>query len=236
MQQIFRERLVARSRQLPRAHRARCAAAAREQAATRAAACCTSSSANRSTSSSTCEDSRSRRPQFRAAVRLLAGARSIHVLAQRRAFPVAGYLAYGLNQLEMPRILLDSRRRHAARARARRSGRRTCWSPPAFATTRRRSSRSRPRCHARGVPVIAITDSAVSPLKRDARGSPSRSATTPAVRSARWWRRCAPRRRWSSASGTTLTSERPGGAASRDAGIDTRGNGMNILVPDVRNA
>src|SRR6185436_17975493 len=41
------------------------------------------------------------------AVRLLASARHIHVLAQRRAFPVACYLAYALGQLELPVSLLD---------------------------------------------------------------------------------------------------------------------------------
>ena len=46
-------------------------------------------------------------PQFRAAVRLLAGARRIHVVAQRRAFPVAFYFAYALNQLELTTHLLD---------------------------------------------------------------------------------------------------------------------------------
>ena len=42
-----------------------------------------------------------------AAVKLMAGAPRIHVLAQRRAFPVAGYLAYALSQLELRTHLLD---------------------------------------------------------------------------------------------------------------------------------
>ena len=45
------------------------------------------------------------------AVALLAGAGRIHVLAQRRAFPVACYLAYALGQLE-----LASRRARSIRA------------------------------------------------------------------------------------------------------------------------
>ena len=49
----------------------------------------------------------SARPTCKAAVKLIAGAPRIHVLAQRRAFPVAGYLAYALSQLELRTHLLD---------------------------------------------------------------------------------------------------------------------------------
>src|SRR6187397_1604791 len=42
-----------------------------------------------------------------AAAKILASAPQIHVLAQRRAFPVACYLAYALNQLELQAHLLD---------------------------------------------------------------------------------------------------------------------------------
>ncbi len=41
------------------------------------------------------------------AVKLIAGAPRIHVLAQKRAFPVAAYLAYALSQLELRTHLLD---------------------------------------------------------------------------------------------------------------------------------
>jgi DNA-binding MurR/RpiR family transcriptional regulator len=44
---------------------------------------------------------------LQAAVKLIAKAPRIHVLAQRRAFPVAGYLAYALGQLELRTHLLD---------------------------------------------------------------------------------------------------------------------------------
>jgi DNA-binding MurR/RpiR family transcriptional regulator len=44
---------------------------------------------------------------MKAAVKLIATANRIHVLAQRRAFPVAGYLAYALSQLELRTHLLD---------------------------------------------------------------------------------------------------------------------------------
>ena len=56
------------------------------------------------------------------------------------------------------------RRRHArARTCAPSTATTCCWSP-AFAATRPRWSRRRSACSARGVPVIAITDSALSPL------------------------------------------------------------------------
>jgi DNA-binding MurR/RpiR family transcriptional regulator len=48
-----------------------------------------------------------RQTDLKAAVNLIAGAPRIHVLAQRRAFPVAGYLAYALSQLELRTHLLD---------------------------------------------------------------------------------------------------------------------------------
>jgi DNA-binding MurR/RpiR family transcriptional regulator len=48
-----------------------------------------------------------RQADLKAAVNLIARAPRIHVLAQRRAFPVAGYLAYALSQLELRTHLLD---------------------------------------------------------------------------------------------------------------------------------
>ncbi len=45
--------------------------------------------------------------QLHAAVALLAEANRIHVLAHRRSFPVASYLAYALNHLNQPTHLLD---------------------------------------------------------------------------------------------------------------------------------
>ena len=44
---------------------------------------------------------------LKAAVKLIAGAKRIHVLAQRRAYPVASYLAYALNQMELFTHLID---------------------------------------------------------------------------------------------------------------------------------
>ena len=71
------------------------------------------------------EESVAPRRRSTRAVRLIAGAPRIHVLAQRRAFPVACYLAYALSQLELRTHLLDGvggmLREVAARHRAARS-------------------------------------------------------------------------------------------------------------------
>ena len=45
--------------------------------------------------------------RLEAAIELLSQARVVHVVAQRRAFPVASYLAYLLNELGRPARLLD---------------------------------------------------------------------------------------------------------------------------------
>ena len=99
-----------------------------------------------------------------AAARILAGAPQVHVLAQRRAFPVACYLAYALNQLELQAHLLDGlggmlgEVAHTIRAGdALLVASFRNYTPAVVETAR--------DCRARGVSVIAITDSALSPLK-----------------------------------------------------------------------
>jgi DNA-binding MurR/RpiR family transcriptional regulator len=101
---------------------------------------------------------------LKAAVRLIAGAARIHVLAQRRAYPVAGYLAYAFNQLELRTHLLDGgggMLREALRTVA-----------PAdllvVASFRHYSPEvieAAAGARAAGVPVLAITDGPLSPLK-----------------------------------------------------------------------
>ena len=99
-----------------------------------------------------------------AAAKLLAGAPQIHVLAQRRAFPVACYLAYALNQLELRAQLLDGLggmldvfARGIARGEVLLVASFRNYSPAVVETAR--------ACRERGVSVVAITDSALSPLK-----------------------------------------------------------------------
>jgi DNA-binding MurR/RpiR family transcriptional regulator len=124
---------------------------------------------------------------MKAAVKLLAGGKPIHVLAQRRAFPVACYLAYALNQLELQVRLLDgvggmlhefARGVGAGQVLLVASFRN--YSPDVIDTAR--ASRER------GAKVIAITDSTLSPLKAvsdvcfelgDDSGQPFRSLVAP---------------------------------------------------------
>jgi DNA-binding MurR/RpiR family transcriptional regulator len=101
------------------------------------------------------------------AVEILAAARCTHVLAQRRAFPVACYLAYALGQLELPVSLLDGvggmlreqvrgiREGDALIAVSFRN-----YTPEVLELTA--------DAYRRGVQVVVITDSAVSPLARSA--------------------------------------------------------------------
>ena len=99
-----------------------------------------------------------------AAAKILAGAPQIHVLAMRRAFPVACYLAYALNQLELQAHLLDGlggmlgEFAHTIRAGDALLVASFRNYTPAVVETALAS-------RARGVSVIAITDSALSPLK-----------------------------------------------------------------------
>jgi DNA-binding MurR/RpiR family transcriptional regulator len=99
-----------------------------------------------------------------AVAKILAGAPQIHVLAMRRAFPVACYLAYALNQLELQAHLLDGlggmlgEFAHTIRAGDALLVASFRNYTPAVVETALAS-------RARGVSVIAITDSALSPLK-----------------------------------------------------------------------
>ncbi len=106
--------------------------------------------------------------QFRAAVRLLAGARQIHVIAQRRAFPVAFYLAYALSQVELTAHLLDGVG-GMLRELVRRIRPRDVLLAVSFRNYSPDVIEAAAACHGRGVPVIAMTDSALSPLKPYAR-------------------------------------------------------------------
>lgn len=101
------------------------------------------------------------------AVALLAGARHIHVLAQRRAFPVACYLAYALGQLELPVSLLDGVGGMVReQARAVRTG--DVLVAVSFRNYSPDVIELAAEAYGRGVAVVVITDSAVSPLVRSA--------------------------------------------------------------------
>lgn len=105
-----------------------------------------------------------RETELAAAVKLIAEAPQIHVLAQRRAFPVAGYLAYALSQLELRTHLLDG-----AGGMLRESLRAVAPGDVLLvASFRNYSPEVLAAAHdaaGHGASVIAITDGPLSPLK-----------------------------------------------------------------------
>lgn len=104
---------------------------------------------------------------LRDAVRLLSRARRIHLLAQRRAFPVACYLSYALAQLELPVTLLDGVGGMLGE-QARAIERDEVLVAVSFRNYSPEVIDIAADCHRRGLPVVVITDSAVSPLMRSA--------------------------------------------------------------------
>jgi DNA-binding MurR/RpiR family transcriptional regulator len=97
------------------------------------------------------------------AVSLLAGARTIHCLGQRRSFCVAHYLAYALSQLGIPASLIDNvgglGAEQLAQAGAGDALIAISFSPyaPFTVDLAKRARRA-------GVPIVVVTDSALSPL------------------------------------------------------------------------
>lgn len=105
---------------------------------------------------------------MRAAVRLVAGAQRIHVLAQRRAFPVASYLAYALGQLELKTHLLDGAG-GMLQENLRAVDRRDVLVVASFRSYSPEVVQAAGTCARRGVPVVAITDGPLSPLVESAK-------------------------------------------------------------------
>jgi DNA-binding MurR/RpiR family transcriptional regulator len=104
---------------------------------------------------------------LRSAVKLLAGAQTTHVIGLRRSFPVAAYLAYALGQLEVRTQLLDGAG-GMNREFARMAGRKDLLIAVSFRNYTPETVEIAQACHDRGVPVIAITDTPLSPLVRAA--------------------------------------------------------------------
>ncbi len=107
------------------------------------------------------------RATLQAGAALIAAATQVHVLAQRRAFPVAAYLAYALGQLELSTQLLDGmggmlgdRLRLIKPKQLLIVASFRPYSPEVVAAAA--------DVHQRGIPVLAITDTALSPLKPSA--------------------------------------------------------------------
>jgi DNA-binding MurR/RpiR family transcriptional regulator len=98
-----------------------------------------------------------------AAVETLAGARVVFLLAQRRAFCVAHYLAYAFAQLGAPALLVDDvgglgREQIAA------AGKDDAALAISFAPYSPLTLSLTEAARARGAKIVAITDSALSPL------------------------------------------------------------------------
>jgi DNA-binding MurR/RpiR family transcriptional regulator len=98
----------------------------------------------------------------------MANAPQIHVLAQRRAFPVAGYLAYALSQLELRTHLLDGAG-GMLRESLRAIGPGDVLLVASFRNYSPEVLEAARMANAQGVPVVAITDGPLSPLKLSSR-------------------------------------------------------------------
>ena len=102
---------------------------------------------------------------FEAAVALLARAHTLHVIGLRRAYPVASYLAYVLEKMSVPAILHEGAatggQRHALRpGDALLAITFAPYSPETLAMAE--------EAKARGLTVVALTDTVTSPLARHA--------------------------------------------------------------------
>jgi DNA-binding MurR/RpiR family transcriptional regulator len=108
--------------------------------------------------------------QLRQAVEIIDNSRHVYVLGQRRAFPVASYLSYGLTRLEYPCQLLDGVGGVAPQQAA------TMTSADlliavSYAEYAKEVVEIVKDVHIRGIPVLAITDNLSSPLATYSRQS-----------------------------------------------------------------
>lgn len=101
---------------------------------------------------------------LRRAARLLCAAPRVHVLAQRRAFPVAAYLAYALGQLEL-RVQLHDGVGGMLADSLRHIDRGELLLVTSFTSYSADVVQAAAAARERGVQVVAITDHALSPLK-----------------------------------------------------------------------
>ena len=103
------------------------------------------------------------RRALKAAAALVLGARNVYVLAQRRAHPIANYLVYALAQLELRAHLLDNTG-GMLRTQAALVGRDDLLIAASFRNYSPEVLEVAADCRRRGVPVVAFTDTPVSPL------------------------------------------------------------------------
>lgn len=157
MQQVFRSRLLDRSG----SYRERIATLRRKQPA--GAGVLHQFVAEGVAELSQLEDN-VRADDLAAAADLICKATRVHVLAQRRAFPVAGYLSYALAQLDVQAQLLDGVGGMLPDV-LRQIGSDELLLVTSFKNYSPDVIAAAEGAHARGVPVVAITDFALSPLK-----------------------------------------------------------------------
>ncbi len=105
-----------------------------------------------------------RSAEITTAAELICRASRVHVLAQRRAFPVACYLAYALRQLELRTHLLDGVGGMLGET-LRNIAPDDLLIVASFQNYSQDVIDAAIATHARGVPVVALTDSTLSPLK-----------------------------------------------------------------------
>jgi DNA-binding MurR/RpiR family transcriptional regulator len=113
-------------------------------------------------------DDNIRPADLHAAVMLLCRAERVHLLAQRRAFPIAAYLTYALGQLELRTHLLDGAGGMLANG-LRGIAPRDVLVVTSFHSYSPEVVDAAVAAHQSGIAVLAITDSAFSPLKPAAR-------------------------------------------------------------------
>jgi DNA-binding MurR/RpiR family transcriptional regulator len=168
LQRVFRGRLVERSNQSPGLHnyRERVAAFRADQARSGPGGVLAKFIADGIASLERL-DEHVAPADLAAAVRILSAAKTIYTLGHRRSFTVAYYLAYALTQLDLNAHLLDSLG-GMLRDRAQLIGPKDALIVMSFKNYTAEVIEVAQACHARKVPVIAITDNALSPLVRHA--------------------------------------------------------------------
>ncbi|MEX0365551.1 MAG: MurR/RpiR family transcriptional regulator [Ruegeria sp.] len=96
------------------------------------------------------------------AVARLAQAQTLHVIGLRRAFPVASYLTYAFEKMEIPAMLHDGVGK-LNQAHAVRPG--DALIAITFAPYTEDTVALARNCTTRGIPVVAITDTVISPVQ-----------------------------------------------------------------------
>ncbi|MBC8267697.1 MAG: MurR/RpiR family transcriptional regulator [Rhodospirillaceae bacterium] len=108
--------------------------------------------------------------QLQQAVETIDNARHIYVLGQRRAFPVASYISYGLTRLEYPCQLLDGVGGMAPQQASTMTNA-DLLITVSYAEYAKEVVEIVKDVHIRGIPVLAITDNLSSPLATYSRQS-----------------------------------------------------------------